>query len=68
MADTQADMVAVLERLVTAETPSNDPDLIAAGMRLAAQVIEEIIGIAPRSRSTSMDGRCFGFAAGTVAS
>ncbi len=40
-------MVDVLERLVTAETPSNDPDLIGAGMRLAAQVIEEIIGIVP---------------------
>lgn len=44
---TQADMVAVLERLVTAETPSDDAGLIATGMRVAAQVIEEIIGIVP---------------------
>ncbi|HEY6468745.1 MAG TPA: M20 family metallopeptidase [Candidatus Dormibacteraeota bacterium] len=44
---TQAEMVAVLERLVTAETPSNDAALIAAGMRVAAEVIKEIIGIVP---------------------
>ncbi len=46
---TETEMVAVLERLVTAETPSNDPDLIGAGMRLAAEVIEEIIGVVPES-------------------
>ena len=46
---TEAEMVAVLERLVTAETPSNDPGLIGAGMRLAAQVIEELIGVVPES-------------------
>jgi glutamate carboxypeptidase len=46
---TAAEMVAVLERLVTAETPSNDPELIGAGMRVAAQVIEEIIGVVPES-------------------
>ena len=44
---TEVEMVAVLKRLVTAETPSNDPELIAAGMRLAAEVIEEIIGVVP---------------------
>jgi glutamate carboxypeptidase len=46
---TAAEMVAVLDRLVTAETPSNDLDLIGVGMRLAAQVIEEIIGVVPES-------------------
>jgi glutamate carboxypeptidase len=46
---TEAEMVAVLERLVTAETPSNDPGLISAGMHLAAAVIEEIIGVVPES-------------------
>jgi glutamate carboxypeptidase len=48
MADpTQAEMVSVLERLVTAETPSNDLHLIDIGMRLAAQIIEEITGAVP---------------------
>jgi glutamate carboxypeptidase len=46
---TETEMVALLERLVTAETPSNDPELIGVGMRLAAQVIEEIIGVVPES-------------------
>jgi glutamate carboxypeptidase len=43
------EMVAVLERLVTAETPSNDLDLIRAGIRIAAQVIEEILGAVPET-------------------
>ena len=46
---TEAEMVAVLERLVTAETPSDDLDLMGVGMRLAAQIIEEIIGVVPES-------------------
>jgi glutamate carboxypeptidase len=45
----EAEMVAALERLVTAETPSNDLELIRAGIRLAAQIIEEIIGVAPET-------------------
>jgi glutamate carboxypeptidase len=50
MADaTQAEMVAVLERLVTAETPSNDLDLIGVGMHVAAQIIEEVVGVVPES-------------------
>jgi len=44
---TEAEMLAVLERLVTAETPSNDLDLLGVGMRLAAQIIEEIAGLVP---------------------
>jgi glutamate carboxypeptidase len=43
------EMVAALERLVTAETPSNDQDLMRSGMRVAAAMVESTIGIVPEA-------------------
>jgi glutamate carboxypeptidase len=44
---TDAELVAALGQLVTAETPSNDPPLIHAGMRLAAEMVEATAGLVP---------------------
>ncbi len=56
MPDTGAvEMVAALERLVTAETPSNDRDLMRTGMRVAAEMVESTIGIVPET--IEIDGR-----------
>ncbi len=48
MTDTaQGEMVAALDRLVMAETPSNDLALIDTGLRIAAAMITTSLGVAP---------------------
>ncbi|MGA7987907.1 MAG: M20 family metallopeptidase [Candidatus Dormiibacterota bacterium] len=51
----EAEMVAALERLVTAETPSDDRDLMRSGMEVAAEMVESTIGVVPEA--LEIDGR-----------
>jgi glutamate carboxypeptidase len=48
-------MVSALEQLVMAETPSNDVGLIRVGMRVAAKIVETVIGVVPEV--LDIDGR-----------
>ena len=43
------EMVDALERLVSAETPSNDDALMRIGMGVAAEMVESMIGVAPEA-------------------
>lgn len=38
-----------IERLISIETPSSDPDAVAAGARLVSELIEERLGVTPET-------------------